>query len=122
MLDQKDHNVIKVLMKEVLDDFAVKHINPAFTGVQNQINAIQQQLQQVQEDVKTKPSQHHVDNRFAHLENIVIAKSDEASISRDRKLDEKTNVVARKLGHKTVFTVEEVKEIERIAPVAVSHI
>jgi len=43
----------------------------------------------------------------------------ESSIRRDRKLDEKTNVVAHKLAVKAVFTREEVVEIEHLTPFAV---
>ena len=64
-------------------------------------------------------TQHHVDSRFDALENLMTEKVTEPSIRRDRKLDEKTNVVARKLGVKTIFTREEVIEVERFSPFAV---
>jgi len=43
-----------------------------------------------------------------------------ASVQRDRKLNEKTNVVAQKLDDKSVFTRNDVRDVERISHVAVS--
>jgi len=43
-----------------------------------------------------------------------------SSLNRDRKLNEKTNTVAQKLGDKSVFTHDDVRDVERISPVAVS--
>ena len=43
-----------------------------------------------------------------------------SELYRDRKLNEKTNVVAQKLGDKSVFTRNDVRDVERISPIAVS--
>ena len=65
-------------------------------------------------------TQAHVDSRFDGLEKITNEDAVGASVQRDRKLNEKTNVVAHKLGDKSVFTHDDVRDVERISPIAVS--
>jgi len=102
---------------EKIGDVVNKSVFNAFSSIWE--HNLEPALSNLATDLASKPSQHHVDTRFKHLEEVVIAETDEASIIRDRKLDEKTNVVAHKLGTKTVFTRDEVIEVERITPFAV---
>lgn len=101
-----------------LDDLATM-VKKGFDEMDEKFSGINKKFDNLDVKIDAKPSQHHVDSRFAHLENIVVAKTDEASLARDRKLDEKTNVVAQTLGIKTIFTQEEVIAIKHITPFAI---
>jgi len=92
------------------------NLEPTLNTLMNDVHNIKRDVSTLQKDMVTK---HHVDSRFDALERSMAEHMTEPSIMRDRKLDEKTNVVAKKLGVKTVFTRTDVVEIERITPFAV---
>jgi len=105
--------------KITLDDLA-RMMKRQFDGIDDRFDKIDRRFDTLEAKVDTKPSQHHVDSRFKHIEDVVIAKINESSIIRERMLNDKTNAVARKLKDKKVFTNADVQEIAHISPVAVS--
>ena len=92
-----------------LDDLA--------TMVKRGFNDMDEKFKKLEGKVAT---QSHVDSGFDGLERSIDKNIAAPSFARDRKLDEKTNTVARKLDDKSVFTRDDVRDVEQISPVAVS--
>ena len=80
------------------------------------------QLNDIKRELASKSTQTHVDSRFDALEKSITEQAAAPSVARDRKLDEKTNVVAQKLAAKGVFEHKDVHEIERVTPFAVKPV
>jgi len=99
-----------------LDDLATM-VKRGFDDVSERFDILEGKVDTLEGKVAT---QAHVDSRFDGLEKIINEDAVGASVQRDRKLNEKTNVVAHKLGDKSVFTHDDVRDVERISPIAVS--
>jgi len=99
-----------------LDDLATM-VKRGFDDVSERFDILEGKVDTLEGKVAT---QAHVDSRFDGLEKIINEDAVGASVQRDRKLNEKTNVVAQKLGDKSVFTHGDIRDVERISPIAVS--
>ena len=99
--------------KPITLDHLAAMVKRGFDDMDKQLNDIKMEL-------ASKSTQTHVDSRFDALEKSMNESVVGDSLNRDRKLNEKTNVVAQKLGDKSVFTRNDVRDVERISPVAVS--
>jgi len=108
-----------------LDNDDLKKIHTTFVGAFDELWKTHLEPNMVTKDefeeLKTKiATQAHVNSRFDGLEKLMQENAIGASVQRDRKLNEKTNVVAQKLDDKSVFTRNDVRDVERISHVAVS--
>ena len=119
MINDRDNKPV------TLDDLATMvkkgfdEMDEKFRGIDEKFWNIDKKFDNLGVKIDAMPSQRHVDSRFDALEKSMTEKMTEPSITRDRALDKKTNVVAEKLGVKTIFTQEEVVEVERLTPFAV---
>jgi len=105
-----------------LDNDDLKKIHTTFVGAFDELwkTHLEPKLENIEQKIDTKSTQHHVDSRFDALEKSMNESVVGSSLNRDRKLNEKTNTVAQKLGDKSVFTHDDVRDVERISPIAVS--
>ncbi len=104
-------------LDSVLEEFAGKYINPAFTAMQGQIDG---KIEGLRTELQKRPTLAQIDMKLANMENRLVEKLGDKPLERDRVLDKKTNRVAQKLSDKEVFDRHDVFEIEQISPLAVA--
>jgi hypothetical protein len=120
-----------------LDDLAamMKHefdeIGGKFDKIDGKFDKMENRFDALEAEIKKRPTIEQVDLKFQDFRKQIGLKLDnmearlkeelgEKPLQRDRVLNIKTDTVAHKLGAKSVFTADDVRDVERIAPVAVS--
>ncbi|MEW6610652.1 MAG: hypothetical protein AB1352_03465 [Patescibacteria group bacterium] len=124
-----DNEVLSNNQRSVtLDDLATMvkkgfdEMDDKFDGLNSKFEGLNSKFQGLEQKVDQRPTLAQIDLKLQNMEHRLKEDLGEKPLERDRVLNTKTNTVAHKLGHKAVFTAEEVKEIEHISPVAVSPV
>jgi hypothetical protein len=107
-----DHDIEKIdeLFVKNFETIWEKHLEPNMV--------VKKDLEETEKRIGQRVIKENQDTRDYVAKKV--AELDGTSVRRDATLNTKTDTVVRKLQGKSVFTAEEVREISRIAPVAVS--
>ncbi|MFH1890301.1 MAG: hypothetical protein ABIJ91_01905 [Candidatus Kuenenbacteria bacterium] len=116
MLDKQDKKDIKEIFDDSFDKIAAGLLKPSFDQVGIDIKRLEKDIKKMDE---TKPSIEQMNFRFDRMEQKMEQYAIEPSIKRDKKLNEKIDVVAKKLCAKKIFSDKDTEDIMRITPFSV---
>ncbi|MEW6610631.1 MAG: hypothetical protein AB1352_03360 [Patescibacteria group bacterium] len=95
-----------------LEDLAAM-VKDGFDETSNRLSALEQ-------EIKQRPTLEQIGLKLQNMENRLKTELADKPLERDRVLNNKTNTVAYKLGDKSIFTADDIREVERLSPVAVN--